>query len=293
MSPLNTEPGLLLVDKPAGLTSHDVVRGARARLGEQRVGHTGTLDPFATGLLLLCVGSFTRATEYFHDLAKTYRAAMRLGRETTTDDLTGESVSESGAWRELSVDGVTDAVSAVLGPREQVPSTYSAKRVGGVRAYNAARAGDEVELKPVPIIVHEVVVREVRLPDVAFDVTVSTGTYVRALARDLGRELGCGGHLTSLRRSGIGPFDVADACPAEDLPRREGLSAPSWRPAHIALGWLGRRELTEAEAEEIGHGRTIAAAGEEGVVSLVFDGRLAAIAEVSGEELRPRKVFPA
>lgn len=284
------DPGLLLVDKPAGVTSHDVVSLARRALGERRIGHTGTLDPFATGLLLLCTGTFTRAVEYFHVLTKTYEAVMRLGRETTTGDASGETVMEAPDRIAPAPEVIEAAVGALTGVTEQVPSTFSAKRVGGVRAYEAARAGTEVALAAVPIRVHEARVTRFTPPDVGFTVRVSTGTYVRALARDVGRELGVGAHLTELRRTRIGPYSVDDALPPADLAAAAGSARV---PAVDALGWLGRRDLTEAEATEIGHGRPIEANGAAGLIRLVEGGRLAAIGEGDGTTIRPRKVFPA
>ncbi len=289
-----TDPGLLLVDKPVDVTSSGVVLAARRALGEGRIGHTGTLDPFATGLLLLCVGSFTRAAEYFHALEKTYSAVMRLGQETDTDDPTGTVTSESGSWRDLDPDDVAAAIGQMVGESDQVPSTFSAKRVGGVRAYRQARAGAAVDLDAVPIVVHEARVTGCRLPEIEFEVTVSTGTYVRALARDLGRELGCGGHLSRLRRTRVGPYDVSDAYPLADIPPSDRVSEPGWKPATRALPWLARRTLTSAEITEIEHGRPVAS--EDAVtryVVLAGGDRLVAIGELDGDLIRPRKVFPS
>jgi tRNA pseudouridine55 synthase len=289
-----TDPGLLLVDKPVDVTSSNVVLAARRALEERRIGHTGTLDPFATGLLLLCVGSFTRAAEYFHALEKTYAAVMRLGQETDTDDPTGTVTSERESWRDLSADDVVAAIAKLVGESDQVPSTFSAKRVGGVRSYRRARAGAAVELDAVPIVVHEARVTGCRLPEVEFEVTVSTGTYVRALARDLGRELGCGGHLSGLRRTSVGPYDVRDAYPLAEIPTSNRVDEPGWRPAARALPWLARRALTPAEVTEIEHGRTVAAEeAATGYVVLAGGDRLVAIGEFDGDVIRPRKVFPS
>ncbi|MFV1987169.1 MAG: tRNA pseudouridine(55) synthase TruB [Gemmatimonadota bacterium] len=291
---MKTDPGLLLVDKPPDVTSHDVVRAARGALAERRIGHTGTLDPFATGLLLLCVGSFTRAAEYFHALEKTYSAALRLGQETDTDDLTGTVEFASDAWRDLDEHDVVAAIEARVGESEQVPPAFSAKRVAGVRSYSRARAGSHVELEPVPIVVHEAGITACRLPEVEFEVTVSTGTYVRALARDLGRELGCGAHLVALRRTRVGPFDVTDAYALSDLPTAGREDGPGWRGAATALPWLERRALTSSEVVEIEHGRAIPATETAaGTVALVTDRRLVGIGEVDGDLIRPRKVFPS
>lgn len=291
MTSLTTEPGLLLVDKPAGVTSHAVVGAARRALGERRIGHTGTLDPFATGLLLLCVRSFTRATEYFHALSKTYRAVMRLGVETDTEDLTGKVVARSDAWRELSTGLIEERVAALVGCQDQVPPAFSAKKVSGARAYDLARSGASVELPAVSITVHSARVTSIDLPDVGIEVEVSTGTYVRSLARDLGRVLNCGAHLASLRRTAIGPFDVEDAV----APDRIGDGAEegvAWRPAAAALPWLARRRLDLSETDDVEHGRSLPAReAEVGPLALVHEGRLVAIGEVVDGRVRPKKVF--
>ncbi|MDX1394779.1 MAG: tRNA pseudouridine(55) synthase TruB [Gemmatimonadota bacterium] len=288
-----TDRGLLLVDKPVDVTSHDVVRTARRGLNVRRIGHTGTLDPFASGLLLLCVGPFTRAAELFHPLRKSYAATLRLGEETDTDDHTGLVTGESETWRGLPAGEIESSVHRLRECREQVPSRYSAKKVGGVPAYRRARAGEDVTLKAVPITVHEAEVVGLDLPYVDVEVTVSTGTYVRALARDLGRELGCGAHLTALRRTRIGPFRVEDAATPEGL-ADGAVPEAAWYVPAAGLEWLPHREVTPAEVADIRHGRRIEALETPaGPVALVADRRLVAIGEADGAEIRPRKVFPA
>ena len=205
------DAGLLLIDKPAGDTSHDVVLEVRRALGLRRVGHTGTLDPFATGLLLALIGSFTRLAELFHALPKVYEATMELGRQTDTDDLTGDTVAESAGWRVQTTEAIRSAFAVREGAGLQRPPAYSAKRVAGQRAHAVARGGGHVELAPTDVTFHELEVTGVDLPEVRFRARVSTGTYIRALARDIGHDLGCGGHLTRLRRTSIGPFLVEDA----------------------------------------------------------------------------------
>jgi len=293
---------MLLLDKPAGITSHAVVQAVRRIMGLRRIGHTGTLDPFATGLLLLCVGGFTRAIEYFHALPKRYSATMRLGQQMDTDDRTGRVIRASESWRDLAENEIVAAVAARVGRGDQVPSTFSAKKIGGVRAYTEARAGRAVALAPVPIVVYGARISRLALPDVDLEVTVSTGTYIRALARDIGHDLGCGAHLAELRRVGIGPFQVEDACDLETLDAASGERRPGWwRDAVSALNWLPRRDLTAAERTELEHGRAI----ELGVVraaplrsrldspvALVRGDSLVAIGTTEGDRLRPRKVFP-
>jgi tRNA pseudouridine55 synthase len=286
-----TEIGLLLVDKPAGVTSHAVVAAARRALDERRIGHTGTLDPFATGLLLLLVGAFTRATEHFHVLPKTYAAVMRLGVETDTEDPSGAVVSSSEAWRDLDPAAVASEVAGLVGDHEQVLPAFSAKRVGGARAYDLARSGEAVELPAASITVHAARVTDVSLPEVSFEVQVSTGTYIRSLARDLGRALGCGAHLSSLRRTAIGPFAVAEAVAPEAIGPAT-VNGPAWRSAAAALEWLPRRALDESEASDVRHGRFLPTRSEqEGPIVLVHEGRLVAIAEAVEGNIRPRKVF--
>lgn len=301
--------GVLLVDKEPGPTSHDVVDRVRRVLETRRVGHTGTLDPFASGLLVLLVGPVTRLAEYFHYLDKTYRAALRLGEETGTHDLEGETVRISGSWREIDRERLTSALAAHTGPIEQRPPAFSAKRVDGERAHRAARAGREVELDAVPVNVHEAELLELAPPDARVRFRVSTGTYVRALARDVGRSLGCGAHLRELRRTRVGPFEVARAVALAEL--REGTSpaelGEAWLDPAAAMAWLPSRTLDDAEAERVRHGARVTAdglepprldgpgtrpGGEELPVALVHGGRLLAVAERQGESLQPRKVFP-
>jgi len=287
------------------MTSHDAVLAVRARLSTRRVGHTGTLDPFATGLLLLLAGRFTRAMEYFHALAKRYSAVMRLGVETDTEDPTGTPSAESDAWRRLTEDDVRAALAGRVGAGEQRPPSYSAKKVEGRRAYAEARRGARLELAAVPIAVHGLELERFEPPFVAFSATVSTGTYVRSLARDMGRDLECGAHLVELRRTRIGPFRVEDAMAPGDAGRSVAGGDPALvRPA-AALAWMPRRRLDGAEIAEIGHGRPIPVGELEppgpgggpigetvrGAVALVAEGELIAVAERRGDELHPRKVF--
>ncbi|HEX5904356.1 MAG TPA: tRNA pseudouridine(55) synthase TruB, partial [Actinomycetota bacterium] len=203
--------GLLLVDKPPGMTSHDVVDAERRELGTRKIGHAGTLDPMATGLLILGVGRATRLLRYFGTLAKTYEGAARLGEETDTLDADGEVIRTSSV--DASRDAVERAAAALVGDSMQTPPAYSAAKVGGRKLYAEARAGRPVEAPPRPIRVEAFEVTAFDGRDVGFRVTCSGGTYVRVLAADLGIALGCGAHLVALRRTAIGPFDVADANP--------------------------------------------------------------------------------
>jgi len=287
-------PAVLLVDKPKGPTSHDVIQVARRGLAVRRIGHTGTLDPFASGLLLLCVGRATRLAEYFHLLPKTYSATAVLGVETDTEDHTGEVTARTDEWQSVTLDGIEGAVGRLRGEQAQLPPSYSAKKVAGRRAYEAARAGETVELAAKTIQVHRLDVVDVRLPEVEFVVEVSTGTYVRAIARDLGRDLGCGAHLKSLRRTSIGPFAVGGAASLADL--EEGhIPASASLSAARSLSWLQIRTLSPSEVTEVEHGRGIQdlamAGSSELPVAMVAGDRLVAVGRRDSTVLRPEKVF--
>lgn len=249
--------GVLPVDKPAGPTSHDIVDAARRALRERRIGHTGTLDPFATGLLLLCVGAATRLAEYLTGLPKSYTATARLGVTTDTLDPEGTVTRTSDAWRALTPQVVRRAFEAHVGERSQLPPAFSAKKVGGERLYERARRGEEVHAAPAPVIVHALAVLECDLPDVVFALTCSSGTYVRAVARDVGEALGVGAHLTALRRTGIGTHRVEGALPLEDLADPERVRAALLSPLD-ALAHLARLELRAEDVESVAHGRPVA-----------------------------------
>ena len=206
--------GLLLVDKPAGMTSHDVVDVVRRAYGERSVGHLGTLDPFATGLLVLLLGRATRLANFIEGEPKEYAAAIAFGSETDTDDVTGAPTRTA----ELPDDAaVRAAVAQLTGEIEQVPPDYSAKQVGGKRAYAAARAGAALALEPVRVRVHEWRIRSLSADRLDADIVCGGGTYVRALARDLGRLAGSAAHLASLRRTRVGPFKVEHAASLDSL----------------------------------------------------------------------------
>lgn len=296
--------GLLLVDKPSGPTSHDVVSRARRALDQRRVGHTGTLDPFATGLLLLLAGSATRLAEYFHRLDKSYRATLRLGEETETHDRTGEVVRTSDAWSGLDRREMEEALAGFRGRLSQRPPAYSAKQVDGRRAHEAARRGERLELEAEEVTVHELELVRWTPPEAEVRAVVGTGTYLRSLARDVGRELEVGAHLVELRRTRIGPFGVGDALSGGELETAVELSPPHFLPPADAVAWLPRRRITSEEQEAVGHGQRIARGeirpgpggedpGEGDPVALVGESGLVAVAELRAGELQPRKVFHA
>jgi tRNA pseudouridine55 synthase len=286
--------GVLPVDKPEGPTSHDVVGAARRALGTRRIGHTGTLDPFASGLLLLCVGPATRLAEYITPLPKTYRAVMRLGEATETDDIQGQVISTSDGWREVTENDLRAALAAQAGLIQQLPPTYSAKKVGGQRMYAAARRGEEVRRTPVAVHVYRLELLDVKLPDVELEVECGAGTYIRAIARDIGDALGVGGHLRRLRRTKSGGFDVAAAVPFGELADASRVRAALVAPAD-AVGHLPARTVTADERAALAHGRSLEPGEVEagaGPVRLVAeDGSLLAIAEPASGRLQPRKVF--
>ena len=261
--------GLLLVDKPQGLTSHDVVARARRALNTRKVGHAGTLDPMATGLLTLGVGSATRLLTYLVGLDKTYETTMRLGVATTTDDAEGDVVMTA---KQAAVAAVTDealaaGIRALTGEIDQRPSSVSAIKVDGKRAYDRVRAGEQVELasRRVTISAFEVLAvrRTVSSDEAAIEVDAridcSSGTYIRALARDLGAALGIGGHLTALRRTRVGPFEVADAVSLEAL--AEGGAKLIDSPARVAARLFPVLEVDAAQARDLGHGKLLALPG--------------------------------
>lgn len=292
---MEVRPGeVLLVDKPAGPTSHDVVARARRILGERKVGHTGTLDPFASGLLVLCVGAATRLAEYLSDLEKTYEAHAVFGERTDTLDPEGEVVERDEAWRRLDRERVETALGALAKVAEQVPPQFSAKKVGGEAMYRKARRGERVDLPAVPVRISDLELLDLDLPRVRFRMRCSSGTYVRAVARDLAASLGTCGRLEELRRTAIGDFRVSDAVPADrldDLERKEGAR----RSPADALAHLPMLDVPASDARRMAHGQGVETAPDgvpEGVpVATLADGVLIAVAERSGTRLRPRKVF--
>lgn len=303
----DTEPGVLLVDKPDGPTSHDVVALARRALRTRRIGHTGTLDPFATGLLMLCAGRATRLASLFHLLPKRYSATVLLGVETDTDDRTGTPGPVSESWRHLGPEDAERALAELTGELAQRPPAFSAKKVAGRRAHRIARSGGDPELAPSTVRVHRLRLERWEPPRARFDAWVSTGTYVRALARDLGRILGCGAHLEGLRREAIGPFSVGEALPARALEGDDPRASDAWLDPAQALAWLPRRLLEADEARVVAHGAGLPVGDLLGPlrpgfpegpvptlpVALVEGEELVAVAERRDGNLQPRTVIRA
>jgi tRNA pseudouridine55 synthase len=282
--------GLVVVDKPGGMTSHDVVGRMRRLARTRRVGHGGTLDPMATGVLVVGVERATRLLTYVSGSDKSYTATIRLGQATITDDAEGDVMSQ------VSASGVTDdAVRAALrgfvGEIEQVPSAVSAIKVGGVRSYARVRKGEQVDLPSRRVTISRLNVGEVRagtasgsaksgtevdIVDVDIDVTCSSGTYIRAIARDLGTAIGVGGHLIALRRTAVGAFTLAEAATLEELQERED---PVTMPlAEAAARLFARRDADEKEATVLSHGGPLTPVGLTGPYAVFApDGRVLAI----------------
>ena len=274
--------GIVLVDKPSGMTSHDVVDAVRRALGTRKVGHAGTLDPIATGLLVLGVGRATRLLRFLGDLPKTYEGTMRLGVETDTLDADGEvsRTSEVRATR----DAIARAMADLVGESVQRPPAYSAVKVGGRKLYEAARAGEVLEADPRPIRVDGFDAEGYELPDVRFRVVCSGGTYVRVLVADVGARLGCGAHLARLCRTAIGPLTLARAT-SPDAP-----GAPL--PLDTAVSHLPHLELDDHEAEAARHGRILGPAAIDGPYAVTAaDGSLIGIYRDEGGKARPEMIL--
>src|SRR3954451_11032407 len=263
-----TASGLVVVAKPGGLTSHDVVARLRRILRTRKVGHAGTLDPMATGVLVCGVGRGTKLLGHLALDGKAYDATIRLGATTTTDDAEGEVVTSADP------SGVTDAavaagIAALTGPILQVPSTVSAIKVDGRRAYARVRAGEQVVLPARPVTVSEFTVLARRGADLDVAVECSSGTYVRALARDLGAGLGVGGHLTALRRTRVGPFRLDHARTLPELEAAPGLSLSLADAVAVAFA---RRDVEADDAAALAHGRPLAAVGLPGTYGVFAPG---------------------
>ena len=284
-TPTTEAGGLLLVDKPAGITSHDVVAIVRRAVASRRVGHTGTLDPFATGLLVILTGRGTRLIPYVDGEPKIYEAIFRFGAETDTDDGTGVTVREADAPSDAAI---ADAIVRLTGAIDQIPPDYSAKKVGGTRAYAAARRGAALELTPVLVTVKQWELRGRVGSDLDVRITCSGGTYIRALARDLGRLAGSAAHLSSLRRVRSGAFTIDAATPIQDIQS----GAFSLRPLREAVLSLPSQRLEGDELRRVVHGNSIASRAAGNRVALVDEEDvLVAIAEPVANELHPKLVL--
>ena len=278
-----TGPGLVVVDKPAGMTSHDVVGRCRRIFSTRRVGHAGTLDPMATGVLVIGVDRATKILGLLTAASKSYVATVRLGQTTSTEDAEGELLQSVSA-EHVTDEAIEAAIAALRGEIRQVPSAVSAIKIGGRRAYRLVREGREVELEARPVRIDRFEVSGIRsheqLVDVDIEVDCSSGTYVRALARDLGAALGVGGHLTSLRRTRVGRFGLDQAHSLDDLAERPRLS---WTLDDACLLMFPRRELSAGEAEATRNGRSLSPAGIDGIyAACASDGRVIALLRDEG-----------
>jgi tRNA pseudouridine55 synthase len=286
--------GLVIVDKAAGMTSHDVVSRMRKIVNTRRVGHAGTLDPMATGVLVVGVNRATRLLHHLLLSDKAYTATMRFGLSTTTDDADGDPVDEVSAGH-LDQAQVVHALAALTGDIAQVPSSVSAIKVDGQRAYDLARAGETVTLAARQVTVGRLDVTDLRRPtpdlvDVDVDVECTSGTYVRALARDAGVALSVGAHLTALRRTRVGPFDLSRALTLEQLAERpDPITLPL--PAALALT-MPVRSISALEADDLTYGRALAPVGLIGTYGVLDPaGRAVALLDEAGGRAQPVLVF--
>jgi len=290
------EGGALLVDKPEGPTSHDVVKWARRSLGVRKIGHTGTLDPFASGLLILLIGPATRLAEYLSALPKQYEARARLGIRTDTHDATGNTVSVQDHGRVPTRDEIEAELATFKGRGQQIPPQFSAKKIGGERMYRKARRGDTVHLPPVDVEIFDIRLTAYEPPEIGFAMTCSSGTYVRAVARDLGEGLGIGAHLTALRRTAIGAFSVDHAVPGDAL--REGAcpDGAHWVEPADAVGHLTMVRVEVDAAQRLRQGGAIPWPEESGAgtgepIAVMDEGGLVGIAEIRNGHLAPKKIL--
>ena len=286
--------GILLVDKPSGPTSHDVVHRIRRVIGEGRVGHAGTLDPGATGLLVILVGKATRLNRFIAMLPKTYTATVLFGWESSTDDMFGEPTTErTEAWRQFTQDAIDAALEQVRSSETQLPPLVSAKKIGGKRAYQLARQGETPDLAPAKVTIHRLSAEPWSndSPELMIEVSCSSGTYIRSIARDLGRLLGGGAHLGGLRRTAIGPWQVERALKFDD-----GLAdtIPAlWHPMSEAVEHLPRIDLHAEDARRFTQGQKLKAGATATPVAVFAGNELLGVADVEEGLLKPDVVLAA
>jgi tRNA pseudouridine55 synthase len=288
--------GLVIVDKPGGMTSHDVVARIRRLAGTRRVGHAGTLDPMATGVLVVGVEKATRLLGYLALTEKQYDATIRLGQSSSTDDAEGE-ITDVAPATHITEEMLAEAVQELTGEIQQVPPSVSAIKVDGQRAYRLTRAGAAPDLKARPVTVYEFTITAIRpagdqggQTDVDATVRCSSGTYIRALARDLGTGLGTGGHLTRLRRTRVGGYALPDARTLDELSERFEVMPL----AAAAAAAFPRRDLSADEARRLAHGIRLPVAGNPGpTAAFAPDGTLVALLEEQAGQARPLVVFAA
>jgi len=285
--------GILNIDKPQWLSSHDVVARVRRICNTRRVGHAGTLDPLATGVLLVCVGRATRLSEYLMGQRKTYTATVRLGQTTNTYDAEGE-VTEERPFSHITSSDIEKALETFRGPIEQIPPIYSALKVDGQPMYKLARAGKDVERKPRPVTIYALDLVDWTPPNLQLRVICSTGTYIRSLAHDIGDFLGCGGHITVLRRTAVGDFNISDAVSLETLQAEEWESF--CLPSDEAVTILPRLNASQEETKALLLGQRIPYSPEQPQESpvRVYDplSQFFGILLREDDMWRPKKMFP-
>ncbi len=288
--------GALLVDKPVGPTSHDAVSWARRSLGVRRIGHTGTLDPFASGLLVLLVGPATRLSEYLSTLPKKYKARAHLGISTDTHDSEGTTVKVHDSGVEPTREQIEAELATFAGRGQQVPPQFSAKKSGGERMYKKARRGDIVQLPPVDVEIFEIWMTDYAPPEIGFTMTCSSGTYVRAVARDLGDRLGVGAHLTALRRTAVGAFSVDRAVSGDVLREGLALDPTHWVEPAAAVGHLTTIRVEADAAQCLRQGGAVpwpeeVGQGTGGPIAVTDEAGLVGIAEIRNGRLAPKKIL--
>jgi len=276
--------GLLIIDKPSGLTSHDVVQKMRKRF-RSKAGHLGTLDPMATGVLPICVGKATRMGQFFSTSPKVYTGAVRFGFATDTYDREGLPTTEVRPITS-SIGEIEEALRSFMGVQNQIPPTYSAKKVGGIASHKLARRGQQIDMSPTQIEVYEFQITEWNPPLMTFRLACSAGTYVRSLAHDLGRQLGCGAHLDSLRRTQSGEFKIDRATPLE------GISDSDLIPMESLLGSFPRIEVTGPDEMRLVHGNQIPLNAGAGLARIFNkEGEFIAVAALENGWVLPRVVL--
>ncbi|MFO7320785.1 MAG: tRNA pseudouridine(55) synthase TruB [Chloroflexota bacterium] len=283
--------GFLNIDKPVGMTSHDVVGHARRVFRMKKIGHAGTLDPLASGVLVLCVGGATRLSDYVMHSTKRYRAHVRLGAVTDTYDAEGEvtPVADPGG---ITTEAIERALDAFRGEIDQLPPMYSAIKQGGRKLYELARAGQTVERQPRRVTIHALDLCEWTPPDLTLDVTCSAGTYIRSLAHDLGQSLGVGGYLTALVRTASGSFRLEDSISLSAL-SEAGEPEQFLIPPRQALADWPSLELTDEAVDRVRHGRAISGVAADGTIAFAYgpNGGLVAVLRAEGGMWKPQKVF--
>lgn len=288
--------GALNIDKPEGITSHDAVNQIRKLTGERRVGHGGTLDPFATGVLIVAIGKATRLLEYMRDLQKTYRTAFVLGATSDTDDTDGEiTKTEITKTKQITKTEITNHLKQFIGEIEQIPPAYSAVKIQGQKLYEIARAGKSAAAKPRRVTVYDIKFVRYEYPELELEITCGSGTYIRAIARDLGKNLGIGGYAKELRRTQIGAFSAENSVPLDKL-TKENI-AEHILPPETLVTHLPRIELQADQIKDFKQGKAIAMTRYEHSPTrplAVFSAdQLIGIGTVTDNHLQPDKVLIA